>query len=54
MYEHKQDYDFSKYPKISPYYNKENKMAIGKIKDELKEKLLVKLALLEQKHVVFL
>ena len=40
MSEHPKDY-FSEYPVNSPYYDKENKRVVGKLKDECKSKLIV-------------
>ena len=40
MHEHREDYDFSEYPENSLYYNKGNKMVIGKFKVECKGKAI--------------
>lgn len=46
-------FDFSDYPKIHPLYDESNKKVIGKFKDELNGKQMVRLVALKPKRYAF-
>ena len=51
MHEH---FDLSEYPRESPYYSDENKMVVGKMKDELKGKIAQEVTACAPKMYAFL
>ena len=50
MYENKNLYDFSEYPKIHPNFDMSNKKFLGKFKDELNSKIITEFIALRPKN----
>ena len=53
MYENKDLYDFSEYPKNHPSFDISNKKVLGKFKDELNSKLITEFIALKPKMYSF-
>ena len=53
MYENKNLYDFSEYPKNHPYFDMSNKQVLGKFKDELNSKIITEFITLKPKMYSF-
>ena len=53
MYENKNQYDFSEYPKNHPNFDMSNKKVLGKFKDELNSKIITEFIALKPKMYSF-
>jgi hypothetical protein len=53
MYEMREHFDLSEYPRDSPHYCEDNKLVVGKMKDELKGKIAVEVAACAPKMYAF-
>ena len=53
MYENKNQYDFSEYPKNQPNFDMSNKKVLGKFKDELNSKIITEFIALKPKVYSF-